>query len=100
MSFNLQNASFRIDGMDTMVMGLPPPEVHNMQSFRNFGLAYSIREVFISVSVLHTVYLPHLSVESDMSELSFCQTEDWRDNRSTLAQTVSFSIPAPSHLLI
>lgn len=45
-----QHASFRIDGMDTMVMGLPPPEVYDMQSYRNFGLAHSVREIFVSVS--------------------------------------------------
>ena len=33
-----------------MVMGLPPPEVDNMTSYRNFGLAHSIRDIFIGVS--------------------------------------------------
>lgn len=49
-SWLAQYASFRIEGYDTMVMGLPPPEVHNLTSYRNFGLAHSIRDIFIQVS--------------------------------------------------
>ncbi|KAI0341257.1 hypothetical protein BDW22DRAFT_341386 [Trametopsis cervina] len=45
----VEHASFRIEGLDTMVMGLPPPEVHNMQSYRNFGLAHSIQGIFIQL---------------------------------------------------
>ncbi|KAI0688494.1 hypothetical protein BC835DRAFT_1419088 [Cytidiella melzeri] len=45
----VEHASFRIEGYDTMVMGLPPPEVYNMQSWRNFGLAHSIRDIFIQL---------------------------------------------------
>ncbi len=49
-SWLAQYASFRIERYDTMVMGLPPPEVHNLTSYRNFGLAHSIRDIFIQVS--------------------------------------------------
>lgn len=31
-------------------MGLPPPEVDNIVSWRNFGLAHSIRSVYLNVS--------------------------------------------------
>ena len=45
-----QHASFRIDAQDTIIMGLPPPEVDNIISWRNYGLAHSIRETFLQVS--------------------------------------------------
>ncbi|KAF7795151.1 hypothetical protein EIP86_006299 [Pleurotus ostreatoroseus] len=45
----VENASYRIDGQDTMVMGLPPPEVDRWVSARNYGLTHSIREIFIKI---------------------------------------------------
>ncbi|KAI0087609.1 hypothetical protein BDY19DRAFT_892908 [Irpex rosettiformis] len=50
----VEYSSFRIEGYDSMIMGLPPPEVHNMISYRNFGLAHSIRDIFIQASCKNT----------------------------------------------
>ena len=49
-----QHASFRIDAQQTVIMGLPPPEVDNIVSWRNFGLAHSIRDLYLKV---HPYYL-------------------------------------------
>ncbi|KAI0944487.1 hypothetical protein AcW1_002181 [Taiwanofungus camphoratus] len=45
----VENASFCIDAAHNLVMGLPPPEVDALQSYRNFGLAHSIREIYIKL---------------------------------------------------
>ncbi|KAI0830157.1 hypothetical protein BC628DRAFT_1473071 [Trametes gibbosa] len=45
----VEHADFRIDAEHTVVMGLPPPEVDNIQSWRNFGLAHSIRSIYIEI---------------------------------------------------
>lgn len=45
-----QNSSFRIDAEQSVIMGLPPPEVDNWVSFRNYGLAHSIRDIYLKVS--------------------------------------------------
>ena len=36
-------------------MGLPPPEVDDVQSWRNWGLAHSIRDIYLKVSKTHVV---------------------------------------------
>ncbi|KAI0632872.1 hypothetical protein C8Q77DRAFT_1263022 [Trametes polyzona] len=43
----VEHADFRIDAEQTVVMGLPPPEIDRMHSFRNFGLAESIRGIYL-----------------------------------------------------
>ncbi|EPS97302.1 hypothetical protein FOMPIDRAFT_1061898, partial [Fomitopsis schrenkii] len=45
----VENASYRIDGPRTLVMGLPPPEVDNVTSWRNFDLAYSVRRIYLDL---------------------------------------------------
>ncbi|OCH91320.1 hypothetical protein OBBRIDRAFT_887032 [Obba rivulosa] len=45
----VENASFRIDAEQTLIMGLPPPEVDNWVSYRNFGLAHSIRSIYLKI---------------------------------------------------
>ena len=52
-----ENASFRIDAEQTLVMGLPPPEIDNIVSGRNYGLAHSIRGVYIQVLVLESAFM-------------------------------------------
>ncbi|KAH9922319.1 uncharacterized protein BXZ73DRAFT_51396 [Epithele typhae] len=42
-------ANFRIDMDETVVMGLPPPEVDQIVSWRNFGVAYSVRDVYLKI---------------------------------------------------
>ena len=44
-----QYSNFRIDAEQTIIMGLPPPEVDSIVSWRNFGLAHSIRDVYLKV---------------------------------------------------
>ncbi|CCM02113.1 uncharacterized protein FIBRA_04190 [Fibroporia radiculosa] len=43
------NADFRIYGEETLVMGLPPPAVDNWQSWRNYGLAHSVRGIYLKL---------------------------------------------------
>ncbi|KAH9893932.1 hypothetical protein C8Q73DRAFT_774184 [Cubamyces lactineus] len=45
----VEHADFRIDAEQTVVMGLPPPEVDNIQSWRNYGLAHSIRGIYLKL---------------------------------------------------
>ncbi|KAI0656301.1 hypothetical protein C8Q70DRAFT_1013688 [Cubamyces menziesii] len=45
----VERADFRIDSEHTVVMGLPPPEVDNIQSWRNYGLAHSIRSIYLKL---------------------------------------------------
>ncbi|KAH9948499.1 hypothetical protein B0H21DRAFT_237381 [Amylocystis lapponica] len=45
----VEYASFRIDGEETLVMGLPPPEIDRIQSCRNFGLAHSVKKVYLQL---------------------------------------------------
>ncbi|KAI0651288.1 hypothetical protein C8Q79DRAFT_1004593 [Trametes meyenii] len=45
----VEHADFRIDAEKTVVMGLPPPEVDSIQSFRNYGLAWSIRDIYLKI---------------------------------------------------
>ncbi|KAH9856382.1 hypothetical protein C2E23DRAFT_882451 [Lenzites betulinus] len=45
----VEHADFRIDAEQTVVMGLPPSEVDNIQSWRNFGLAHSIRSIYLEI---------------------------------------------------
>ncbi|KAI0668853.1 hypothetical protein C8Q78DRAFT_212859 [Trametes maxima] len=45
----VEHADFRIDAEKTVVMGLPPPEVDNIQSYRNYGLAWSIRDIYLKI---------------------------------------------------
>ncbi|EIW56653.1 uncharacterized protein TRAVEDRAFT_49473 [Trametes versicolor FP-101664 SS1] len=45
----IEASDFRIDAEQTVVMGLPPPEVDNIVSWRNFGLAHSIRSVYLNI---------------------------------------------------
>lgn len=45
----VEHASYRIDAENTLVMGLPPPEIDNITSWRNFGLAHSIRDVYLNL---------------------------------------------------
>ena len=32
-----------------VIMGLPPPEIDNIVSWRNYGLAHSIRDIYLRV---------------------------------------------------
>ncbi|KAI0717740.1 hypothetical protein C8T65DRAFT_571587 [Cerioporus squamosus] len=43
------NASYRIDAEQTVIMGLPPPEIDNVVSWRNYGLAHSIRDIYLKI---------------------------------------------------
>ncbi|OSD03676.1 hypothetical protein PYCCODRAFT_1444280 [Trametes coccinea BRFM310] len=45
----VENADLRIDAENTVVMGLPPPEIDRVHSWRNYGLAYSIRSIFLKI---------------------------------------------------
>ncbi|KAI0326798.1 hypothetical protein GY45DRAFT_1328458 [Cubamyces sp. BRFM 1775] len=45
----VEHADFRIDAEQTVVMGLPPPEVDSIQSWRNYGLAHSIRGIYLKL---------------------------------------------------
>ncbi|KZT64856.1 hypothetical protein DAEQUDRAFT_769357 [Daedalea quercina L-15889] len=45
----VEKASFRIDGQQTLVMGLPPPEVDHWMSARNYDLAHSIRKAYLDL---------------------------------------------------
>ncbi|KAI0742707.1 hypothetical protein C8Q80DRAFT_1221158 [Daedaleopsis nitida] len=46
----VENASYRVDAEQTVVMGLPPPEIDRVVSWRNYGLAHSIRDIYLKVS--------------------------------------------------
>ena len=53
----VERASFRISssgGGQRVIMGLPPPEanIDKVQTHRNFGLAWTIRNVWLGVSPL------------------------------------------------
>ncbi|KAI0776820.1 hypothetical protein BD413DRAFT_610404 [Trametes elegans] len=43
----VENADYRIDAEETVVMGLPGSEIDNIESWRNFGLAWSIRNIYL-----------------------------------------------------
>ncbi|PIL25894.1 hypothetical protein GSI_11647 [Ganoderma sinense ZZ0214-1] len=43
----VEHASYRIDMEQAVIMGLPPPEIDNIVSWRNFGLAHSIRDIYL-----------------------------------------------------
>ncbi|KAH9912121.1 uncharacterized protein B0H18DRAFT_890765 [Fomitopsis serialis] len=45
----VENASYRIDGQQTLVMGLPPPEVDRWVSARNYDLSHSVRRVYLDL---------------------------------------------------
>ncbi|RDX41179.1 hypothetical protein OH76DRAFT_1489711 [Lentinus brumalis] len=45
----VENASYRIDAEQTLIMGLPPPEIDNGVSWRNYGLAHSIRDIYLKI---------------------------------------------------
>ncbi|KAH9916191.1 uncharacterized protein B0H18DRAFT_1124333 [Fomitopsis serialis] len=45
----VENASYRIDGPQTLVMGLPPPEVDRWVSARNYDLSHSVRRVYLDL---------------------------------------------------
>ncbi len=51
----IQHASYRIDMEQAVIMGLPPPEIDNIVSWRNFGVAHSIRNIYLKVrmAILH-----------------------------------------------
>lgn len=49
----VENATFRIDAEQTLIMGLPPPEVNAWQSWRNYGLAHSIRGIYLKLLPNH-----------------------------------------------
>ena len=71
----VQYASFRIDAEQTLVMGLPPPEVDNIHSYRNFGLTHSVKNVFIQGRQSTRIW----SVGADIfARVSSCQIEDTR----------------------
>ncbi|KAI0351618.1 hypothetical protein OH77DRAFT_1429437 [Trametes cingulata] len=45
----VEHADYRIDAQQTVVMGLPPPEVDNFESWRNYGLGDSIRNIYLHI---------------------------------------------------
>ncbi|KAI9057558.1 hypothetical protein FKP32DRAFT_1615265 [Trametes sanguinea] len=45
----VENSDLRIDAENTVVMGLPPPDIDRVHSWRNYGLAYSIRSIFLKI---------------------------------------------------
>ncbi|CAL1697986.1 unnamed protein product [Somion occarium] len=45
----VENASYRIDAENTLVMGLPPPEIDRWVSWRNYGLPHSIRQIYLKI---------------------------------------------------
>ncbi|KAI0370861.1 hypothetical protein BV20DRAFT_943216 [Pilatotrama ljubarskyi] len=45
----VEHADYRIDAQQTVVMGLPPPEVDEIQSWRNYGLGDSIRNIYLHI---------------------------------------------------
>ncbi|RPD77045.1 hypothetical protein L226DRAFT_483343 [Lentinus tigrinus ALCF2SS1-7] len=49
----VENASYRIDAERTVIMGLPPPEIDNRVSWRNYGLASSIRDIYLKILPNH-----------------------------------------------
>ncbi|KAI8972561.1 hypothetical protein BD414DRAFT_425575 [Trametes punicea] len=45
----IEHADFRVNAERTVVMGLPPPEIDNISSWRNYGVAHSIRNIYLTV---------------------------------------------------
>ncbi|KAL4245641.1 hypothetical protein ABKN59_010782 [Abortiporus biennis] len=45
----VENATFRVDAEQTVVMGLPPPEVDSIISWRNYGLSHSVRNIYLNL---------------------------------------------------
>ncbi|OBZ74658.1 hypothetical protein A0H81_05444 [Grifola frondosa] len=43
------HANYRIDAEQTLVMGLPPPDVDQWISYRSFGLAQSIQDLYLKM---------------------------------------------------
>ena len=43
----------------TVIMGLPPPEIDSVVSWRNYGLAHSISSIYLKVSVSVRASLTH-----------------------------------------
>ncbi|CDO70391.1 hypothetical protein BN946_scf184999.g31 [Trametes cinnabarina] len=43
------HADLRIDAEHTVVIGLPPPEIDHVESWRNYGLAHSIRSIYLRI---------------------------------------------------
>lgn len=60
-----QSSTYRIDAEQTVVMGLPPPEIDSVVSWRNYGLAHSIRDVYLKVCDLANKLPPYPSLRLD-----------------------------------
>ncbi|KAI0744733.1 hypothetical protein C8Q76DRAFT_10245 [Earliella scabrosa] len=45
----VENSTYRIDAEQTVIMGLPPPEIDSVVSWRNYGLAHTVRDVYLKI---------------------------------------------------
>ncbi|KAI1790577.1 hypothetical protein LXA43DRAFT_890846 [Ganoderma leucocontextum] len=45
----VEHANYRIDMEQAVIMGLPPSEIDSIVSWRNFGLAHSIRDIYLKL---------------------------------------------------
>ncbi|TBU45668.1 hypothetical protein BD309DRAFT_955656 [Dichomitus squalens] len=45
----VETASYRIDMEQSVIMGLPPPEIDGVVSWRNYGVAHSIRNIYLKL---------------------------------------------------
>ncbi|KAH8084920.1 hypothetical protein BXZ70DRAFT_567025 [Cristinia sonorae] len=45
----VENTSYVIDDEGKVIMGLPSPEIANWVSWRNYGLTYSIRDIYMRI---------------------------------------------------
>ncbi|TCD62244.1 hypothetical protein EIP91_007140 [Steccherinum ochraceum] len=66
----VENTTYVIDGEGKVIMGLPPPEIANWVSWRNYGLAHSIREIYMRILPNRgNPSAPHEIVRDDSLEL-------------------------------
>lgn len=67
-----QNASYRIDADHKIIIGLPPPEVDKISSWRNYDLAGSIRQLYLRVRLYARYQVIALTFR-----LRIADTEQW-----------------------
>lgn len=75
-----------------VIMGLPPPEIDRIVSWRNFGLAHSIRDIYLKVGTA-SLLRKLLEAAIDTVSRSFFLIGDLcRSNQSTQATITVCSI--------
>ncbi|THH31372.1 hypothetical protein EUX98_g2807 [Antrodiella citrinella] len=82
----VENTTYVIDDEGKVIMGLPPPNIANWVSWRNFGLAHSIRDIYMRI-------LPNRGLADQPHELSNNKSIELQQKMSHLAVLARALLP-------